>query len=171
MGITRTAWTDDDGTGTTGTIINNAVKTELYDQIDAVIQGVWTAFTPTVGGSTSQSGQVHNIQVGRYVLTQKKVEFYCRVSLSTLGTITGSVQIKGLPIAASASSNRYVAVYVGYFSNLTTNYVWLTGFIAPSDTSITLQGLTAAATGVAALAQANLSATSDLIVAGFYETD
>ena len=25
--ITRTAWTDDDGSGTTGTVINNAVKT------------------------------------------------------------------------------------------------------------------------------------------------
>lgn len=34
MAITRTAWTDDDGSGTTGTIINNAEKTTLYDQID-----------------------------------------------------------------------------------------------------------------------------------------
>lgn len=31
--------TDDDGSGTTGTIINNAWKTELYNQIDAM----WTA--------------------------------------------------------------------------------------------------------------------------------
>lgn len=35
--ITRTAWTDDDGTGTTGTVINNAVKTGLYDQIDVAL--------------------------------------------------------------------------------------------------------------------------------------
>jgi hypothetical protein len=35
--ITRTPWVDDDGTGTTGTIINNAVKTELYNQIDAAL--------------------------------------------------------------------------------------------------------------------------------------
>ena len=32
--ITRTPWIDDDGTGTTGTVLNNAVKTELYNQID-----------------------------------------------------------------------------------------------------------------------------------------
>jgi hypothetical protein len=38
--ISRTAWTDDDGTGTTGTVINNAVKTELYDQIDAALVSV-----------------------------------------------------------------------------------------------------------------------------------
>ena len=35
--ITRTAWTDDDGSGTTGTVINNAVKTELYGQIDTAL--------------------------------------------------------------------------------------------------------------------------------------
>jgi len=37
MAITRTAWIDDDGTGTTGTVINNAEKTLLYDQIDAAL--------------------------------------------------------------------------------------------------------------------------------------
>lgn len=34
MAITRTAWTDDSGGGTDGTIINNAEKTTIYDQID-----------------------------------------------------------------------------------------------------------------------------------------
>jgi hypothetical protein len=37
MPITRTPMVDDDGTGTTGTIINDAWKQELYDQIDAAI--------------------------------------------------------------------------------------------------------------------------------------
>jgi hypothetical protein len=37
MPITRTPWIDDDGTGTTGTIINNAEKTLLYNQIDALV--------------------------------------------------------------------------------------------------------------------------------------
>ena len=35
MAITRTAITDDDGTGTSGTGLDNAWKTQLYDQIDA----------------------------------------------------------------------------------------------------------------------------------------
>jgi hypothetical protein len=35
MGITRTTMIDDDGSGTTGTILNNAWKQELYGQIDA----------------------------------------------------------------------------------------------------------------------------------------
>jgi hypothetical protein len=37
MAITRTAWTDDDGSGLTGTVINNAEKVALYDQIDAAL--------------------------------------------------------------------------------------------------------------------------------------
>ena len=41
MAITRTPMVDDDGSGTTGTVINNAWKTELYNQIDAAIGGGW----------------------------------------------------------------------------------------------------------------------------------
>lgn len=37
MPITRTAWIDDDGSGEVGTVINNAEKTILYDQIDAFV--------------------------------------------------------------------------------------------------------------------------------------
>jgi hypothetical protein len=35
--IVRTPWIDDDGSGTTGTVLNNAIKTELYNQIDAAL--------------------------------------------------------------------------------------------------------------------------------------
>jgi hypothetical protein len=37
MPITRTPMVDDDGSGTTGTIINNAWKQELYGQIDGLV--------------------------------------------------------------------------------------------------------------------------------------
>ena len=40
MAITRTPIIDDDGTGTTGTVIDNAWKTELYGQIDAALTPV-----------------------------------------------------------------------------------------------------------------------------------
>lgn len=47
MSLTRTAWTDDSGSGTDGTILNNAEKTALYDQIDAR----WSEITITAGGA------------------------------------------------------------------------------------------------------------------------
>lgn len=49
--ITRTPWTDDDGTGTTGTILNNDEKDLLYDQIDDVIAD---AIAEAGGGSSTE---------------------------------------------------------------------------------------------------------------------
>ena len=43
MAITRTPMVDDDGTGTTGTVINNAWKQQFYDQIDAADAALGTA--------------------------------------------------------------------------------------------------------------------------------
>src|SRR4029077_18699189 len=40
MPITRTPIIDDDGTGTTGTVLDNAWKQELYAQIDALATGL-----------------------------------------------------------------------------------------------------------------------------------
>jgi len=162
--------TDDDGTGLTGTIRNQAWKQAMEDAIDLLV-GDWTTWTPTIGGSTSQSGQAYSLQVGRYKKTAKGIEFYGTVTLSTLGTITGNVQIKGLPTANSATAGRSASVHISFFSGMTTSYVWLSGFIAVSSTAITLQGLTAAATGTSNLAQANLSATSSFVFAGRYEID
>lgn len=41
--ISRTAWIDDDGSGTTGTPINNAAKTSLYNEIDALAAALFAA--------------------------------------------------------------------------------------------------------------------------------
>lgn len=65
MAITRTAWTDDDGSGTTGTVINNAEKTTLYGQIDAAIDGA-DATTRTVakGGTGATTLTAHGVVLG-----------------------------------------------------------------------------------------------------------
>jgi hypothetical protein len=45
--IGRTAMTDDDGSGTTGTVFNNAWKTSVYDQIDTAL----ALLLPLAGGT------------------------------------------------------------------------------------------------------------------------
>lgn len=55
--ITRTAWTDDDGSGTTGTVINNAVKTELYGQIDTALALLF----PLTGGALASTVRIDAI--------------------------------------------------------------------------------------------------------------
>jgi hypothetical protein len=58
MAITRTPIIDDDGTGTTGTVIDNAWKTELYNQIDAADGAIGTPWqaTPYVAAAYFSAG-------------------------------------------------------------------------------------------------------------------
>jgi hypothetical protein len=170
MAVNFSTDTDDDGSGTTGTIRNAAWKAAMATQIDALV-GDWTTWTPTIGGSTSQSGQAYTTQIGRRKVTAKGIEFYGQIQLSTLGTITGSVQIKSLDTANTATSNRYASVTIGYFGNMTASFSSMTGTIAPSSTAITLRGIKTAATSMADLAQADLSGTTLLMFSGFYEYD
>lgn len=55
MAITRTNDTDDDGTGTTGTVRNAAWKDEIYDQIDAAIDGADAAVRSVALGGTGRA--------------------------------------------------------------------------------------------------------------------
>ena len=56
MPITRSTWIDDDGSGQTGTIINNAELQKIYANIDAqVVTGVWTP-TDTSGAGLYVDG-------------------------------------------------------------------------------------------------------------------
>jgi hypothetical protein len=56
MPITRTPIIDDDGTGTTGTVIDNAWKTELYNQIDGIAGGDWLDISYAAGNYTANTG-------------------------------------------------------------------------------------------------------------------
>jgi hypothetical protein len=63
--ITRTAIVDDDGTLTTGTVVNNAWKQELYDQIDAVVAAEdVTVTTVPHGGTGVATLAAHGVVVG-----------------------------------------------------------------------------------------------------------
>lgn len=57
--IARTPIIDDDGTGTTGTVVDNAWKQELYDQID----GLGTSLTPPTPTPPSDAQQILAVQV------------------------------------------------------------------------------------------------------------
>jgi hypothetical protein len=67
--IPRTAWIDDDGTGTTGTVLNNAVKTELYNQIDTALAGVDAAATPPPWVPIAYNAANFTANVGSWTVT------------------------------------------------------------------------------------------------------
>ena len=95
MAITRTPMVDDDGTGTTGTVINNAWKQQFYDQIDAFVASIqpsgimtWTpAWTSSGTAPVLGSGTI----TGNYARTGRVVVFNIRLgfgSTTTYGTGT-----------------------------------------------------------------------------------
>jgi hypothetical protein len=113
MPITRTAQVDDDGSGTTGTIWNNAWKTELYNQIDLVEAGllgyvnarvpeVWTAYTPLWTGSTTNPVIGNGTLAGRYALIGKTVHFIVFTLTGSTTTYGSGYWIWTLPLAVSA---------------------------------------------------------------------
>ena len=90
MGIQRTAMVDDDGTGTTGTILNNAWKQELYGQIDSYVQGAWNAKTFNAGDWTVSAGgtitlSAANVARDAWLVIGKTVYFDIRLTGVQLG--------------------------------------------------------------------------------------
>ena len=134
------------------------------NDLDDYEEGTWT---PTIGGSTSESGQAYSIQTGNYIKIGLYVFVTLRVDLSTLGTITGSVMIKGLPFAAA--SGQFTG-NVGYFNNLTSNVSSLGSFTRSTFAQIEVYGVVGTqAVGMLALVQADLSNTTIFIMSvGYY---
>ena len=99
MAITRTPIVDDDGSGQTGTVIDNAWKQELYNQIDAVIggvaqpcQGSWTPI------DTSGAGLVFASPIGRYSRNGNLITVFLQMAMPATAN-AAAVSIGGLPFA------------------------------------------------------------------------
>jgi len=98
MPITRTAMIDDDGSGTTGTILNNAWKQELYSQIDALI--TYGTFTPI---DRSGAGLSFSTANGNYAKYGRWMSIWVHVTYPV--TSNGSpAQIGGFPLPVGPDS-------------------------------------------------------------------
>lgn len=126
MPITRTNIVDDDGSGTTGTVINNAWKQELYNQIDGLAgtfnPSAWTAVPFNAGNFGAAGSMVWTVEAGdvlqnRYLL-QGKTLFWSVYLFTTSLSGTASAQLRiNLPIAgANAATTRYL-MPVGYIGD------------------------------------------------------
>jgi hypothetical protein len=132
--------------------------------LDDYERGTWTS---TIGGSGGQSGQVYASQTGSYVKKGRDVSCWGRVTLSTLGTITGSVEIQGLPF--TSNSVVHGLGVCNFFNNMTTGITSLNATVSPSATVATLWATAGVTTVVLAMGQANLSNTLDMIWGFSYE--
>jgi hypothetical protein len=113
MPITRTAIVDDDGTGKTGTVIDNAWKQQFYDQIDALYGGgvpaAWTARPFVAGNYTATAPLVWTATAGQ-IITDR----YCVLGGKTL---FWQFSCNGVTLTGAAGGGLRIAVPSGTLKN------------------------------------------------------
>lgn len=116
MSITRTAWTDDDGTGTTGTVINNAAKTQLYDQIDALLANIQTpsfvAGDYTGSGSMTVTVDAGDVLVLKYQVTNKLMTIWFELTTFSIGGTPSTAVRRAIPGGFTALSRARELIHV-----------------------------------------------------------
>jgi hypothetical protein len=171
MPITRTPMIDDDGSGKTGTVVNNSWKVELYDQIDAAIvaaaapptTGTWL---PTLEGNTGPpTGQAYADRAGTWVKVGPLVFVSGRIALSAKGAVGGiKVAIGGLPFPCAAGG----PIVIPFFLFLASAVGTIGGNVNAGASTAALYYTSAPATGVGDFPPALLTDTSYLIFGGSY---
>lgn len=173
--ISRTPMVDDDGSGTTGTIINNAWKQELYSQIDAALaalesgasitQGTWT---PIVEGDAGGSGVTYADRQAFYTrIGSNFVIATAYIVLSNKGTIAGNIRIAGLPFAYAGSG--IYPILMGWWNNLSTAWASIGGIGDPGQARVLLRGVKGGAAGFQTpLAAADLSNDTVFVMQAAY---
>jgi len=129
--------------------------------LDDYEEGSWT---PVIGGDGGTSGQTYGTQLGRYVKIGRFVTAYAEIDLTAKGTITGNVQVQGLPFTAENIAGLNVAGLVSYFSGFNTTWMSLAAYVLPNGTAAYIVGRQTAGTASAFLVTGDLTNTTGLTV-------
>lgn len=133
--------------------------------LDDYEEGSWA---PVIGGAGGTSGQTYSTQGGFYTKVGRLVVASGVAILSAKGTITGNVEIQGLPVAAGNLTN-FFAVLPLEWRALNTNWVNIVARVASTGAVAIVEGATAA--GVAnttALTTADITNTSGFVFTIIY---
>lgn len=131
--------------------------------------GLWT---PILGGTTSESGQTYSTQKGYYTQIGKLVFATFHVTLTVIGTITGGVCIKGLPVASKSAAGYTAGGFVNYCNNPTgTPFAWVTLYMTNGVQYALVQYAQASASTTNGWTQSSLSSNFEMVGCIIYHTD
>jgi len=130
MPITRTIMIDDDGTGTTGTVLNNAWLQTIYGQIDTLV-GPWTPI-PFVPGNFTSDGS------GAWTVTSVTTLKYAKIgNVVHVALVTTNASIAGNPATLSITlPPEFVPV-----SHMANAYNFMAGGVAGVGYAVSLPGV------------------------------
>lgn len=129
------------------------------NNLDDYEEGTWT---PVLSDGTNDASTYSN-QVGYYTKIGGLVTVIGYLGTTNLGSVSGAIQINGLPFAVSSTAGTHAALNVGYGTglNVTAGYD-VGGYAAPSATVITLR-LWDVAAGQSSMSATEWSATGAIM--------
>ena len=139
-----------------------AAMVAQFNTLSAVLKTESGTWTPVLGGEGGTSGQTYARQIGSYFKIGPKVFCDYYIELTTAGTLTGNVVIKGLPFVSAGSPTATGSVQVGRWAGLATNWNALTGYVPISSQYGYVLGTTVAAASTVFLADADIGNATTL---------
>ena len=153
------------GTGDTPTFVGINLGDENLNDYD---EG---SFVPDIRGTGGSAGSyAASVKVGTYVRIGTAVFFRLYIVLTDKGSWSGDAIINGLPFTSEATAGSLSAINVGLVSTITLSASKYTigGYISTSATTIILTEAQSAA-AASTLPYANIAATSQIVVSGWYK--
>jgi hypothetical protein len=133
--------------------------------LDAYEEGT---FAPVYSDGTNNA-VAYTTQAGFYTLTGDICKFNIRIAPNNIGSVSGSLQINGLPFAAKNTSNYYSGIAVHWANNLAiTAGQAVTGYIQLNQ-SVIYMHLWDATTGTTALTSTEWPVNGAIILSGEYK--
>lgn len=126
------------------------------------VTGVWT---PALNFGDATTGITYSGAGGIYVVVGKLVFVQGVLVLTSKGSATGNASVSGLPITSAAAQSWLTLAW----QYMTSSYVNMIGYVAAGVTTISVRGITAAATSnIANVTDAGFANNSVLYIHGTY---
>jgi hypothetical protein len=154
------------GTTSSGGTITSPTPANPLLPIQSMQVGTWV---PVIGGTGGTSGQTYTTQVGTFLKIGRLVMVEGRAILSAKGTITGNVQVQGLPFPTATGSNDQVIA--ARINALATTWVSLQLAANATATAWYVVGRTVAAAQDGLLVTADITNTTDITMTGTFITN
>jgi hypothetical protein len=142
-----------------------AVASSDANTLDDYEEGSWT---PILGDGTNNA--TSSVAVGTYVKIGRLVHAKGRLSTTSLGLVSGSIRIRGLPFTTDDTAETFGTLSAGFASGFAIGAgSSVTGFVGLNTSSIFLQ-LWNAVTGTSAMQGTEWSDNGDLMFDAIFYT-
>jgi hypothetical protein len=119
-------------------------------------------WTPGLSFGNGTTGITYTNQNGNFVRVGKLIVASYKIVLTSKGSSTGVARITGIAVTSGVAIANDVFMPIGYWSGMTSSLVFMSAGIDTGATTAQIFGATAAATGLAALTDADFADTSSI---------